>query len=166
MKKTRLTDNAIALLVPRGIGPTRWADPGTIEDIQIRRRFPLLGQTLDGQRVWDVRRSLQAIRTLPDLKSVPVSLSGSREAAGIAVYTGIFEPDIASFELRDLPPSHRTGPTFLNVSKVLDVPQAVALLGPRPVTLHTKKADARAWDWPLRIQTATGGKGLTLRVGE
>lgn len=164
LKKTRLTDNAIALLVPRGIGPTRWADPGTIEDIQIRRRFPLLGQTLDGQRVWDVRRGLQAIRTLPDLKSVPVTLLGSREAAGIAVYTGIFEPDIARFELRDLPPSHRTGPTFLNVSKVLDVPQAVALLGPRPVTLHTRKADAQVWDWPLRVQTATGGKGLTVTM--
>lgn len=157
---------AVVLVVPRGVGPTKWADAGSVADTQIRRRFPLLGQTLDGQRVWDVRRALAAVRSLPDLTSAPVTLTGEREAAGIAVFAGVFEPSVAGFNLTDLPPSHRTGPTFLNVATVLDVPQAVALLAPRPVTLRTKPADAAAWDWPLRVQSATAGKGLTVRAAE
>lgn len=166
LRKGLTMDMAIAFLAPRGIGPTKWADPGSFEDVQIRRRFPLIGQTLDGQRVWDVRRGIAALRTLPDLKTLPLKLMGKGEAAGIALYAGIFEPNIAEFQLTELPPSHRTGPTFLNVAKVLDVPQAVALLGSRPVTIRTTKADAKAWEWPLRVQSATGGKGLTVRVGE
>ena len=46
------------LVPPRGIGPTCWAKPGTSVDQHIKRRFVLVGQTLDGQRVWDVRRAL------------------------------------------------------------------------------------------------------------
>ena len=166
MKKSRLNGTAVALIVPRGIGPTKWADAGSFEDVQIRRRFPLIGQTLDGQRVWDVRRGIAALRTLPDLKTLPLKLMGKGEAAGLALFAGIFEPNIAELQLSELPPSHRTGPTFLNVAKVLEVPQAVALLGSRPVTIRTPKADAKAWEWPLRVQAATGGKGLTVKVGE
>ena len=51
----------LAFVAPRGIGRTAWnADPA--KQTQIRRRFMLLGQTLDGMRVWDVRRALQALR--------------------------------------------------------------------------------------------------------
>src|SRR5439155_21281450 len=32
---------AFAVVAPRGIGPTRWAEPGSKDDTQIRRKFPL-----------------------------------------------------------------------------------------------------------------------------
>ena len=51
---------AFAAICPRGVGATKWAEPGTPDDTQYRRRFALVGQTLDGMRVWDVRRALQA----------------------------------------------------------------------------------------------------------
>src|SRR5437899_1897758 len=62
-----------AMLAPRGIGPTRIpplpANPKAHnESTDILRRFSLIGQTLDGQRVWDVRRTLAVLRTLPELK--------------------------------------------------------------------------------------------------
>ncbi|MCS6852182.1 MAG: prolyl oligopeptidase family serine peptidase, partial [Gemmataceae bacterium] len=72
---------AFAAVCPRGIGPTCWAAPGSADDIQFRRRFPLVGQTLDGMRVWDVRRAVQAIGRLEDLKTVPLWLQGKGEAA-------------------------------------------------------------------------------------
>src|SRR5262249_17875316 len=43
-------------VVPRGVGPTRYGGAGTPAETHLKRRFALLGQTLDGQRVWDVRR--------------------------------------------------------------------------------------------------------------
>jgi dienelactone hydrolase len=156
---------AFAAIAPRGIGVTRWAEPGSFEDRMIRRRFPLLGQTVDGQRVWDVRRAVAALLTQPDLKPAKLTLHGERDAAGIALYAGLFEPGVAALDLWHLPPSHRAGPTLLNVLKVLDTPQAVALASPRKVTLHVKaEADREAWEWPLRLQKSLGADGLAVKV--
>jgi dienelactone hydrolase len=156
---------AFAAVAPRGIGPTRWAEPGGVEDKMTRRRFALLGQTVDGQRVWDVRRAVAAVAAQPDLKPAKLTLHGEREAAGIALYAGVFEPTVAALDLWHLPPTHRDGPTFLNVLRVLDTPQAVALAAPRKVTLHVRReADRAAWDWPVGLQRRLGGDGLAVKV--
>ena len=156
---------AFATVAPRGVGPTRWAAPGSPEEAHIRRRFALLGQTLDGQRVWDVRRALACLRTLPELKDVPLWLQGKQDMAGIVLYASLFEPDIARLDLWHPPASHVQGPTFFNVRLVLDMPQALALAFPRKVRLYVKDdAEAKAWDWPLRVQAAAGGKGLAVKV--
>ncbi len=138
---------AFATLAPRGVGPTRYAEAGKPADVHIKRRFALLGQTLDGQRVWDVRRGLAVLRGVDDLKGVPLWLQGKGDMAGVVLYAAIFEPDVARVDLWHLPPSHRQGPTFLNVRRVLDTPQALALVFPRKVVLYEKDAaTAKAWD--------------------
>jgi hypothetical protein len=159
---------AFATIAPRGVGPTRWADAGSFEDTQIRRRFVLLGRTLDGQRVWDVRRALAVLRDVPDLKGAPLWLQGKGDMAGIVLYAALFEPDVARLDLWYPPASHRQGPTLLNVRRVLDMPQAVALAFPRPVRLYVKDdAEAAAWEWPLGLQKALGQESLKIRpVGD
>ncbi len=163
---------AFAALTPRGIGPTRWSKvrsfDGKSADLQMRRRFPLLGQTLDGQRVWDVRRALACLRTVSDLRGVPLWLQGKDDMAGIVLYAALFEPDVARLDLWHPPASHRQGPTFLNVLRVLDMPQAVALAFPRKVRLYVKDdVEARAWEWPMRLQKVLGQDHLQIRrVGE
>src|SRR5262249_10160204 len=74
-----------AFVAPRGVGPTRWAAAGSAEETHVKRRFALLGQTLDGQRVWDVRRALAVLRERPDLKGVPLWLQGKNDMAGIVL---------------------------------------------------------------------------------
>jgi hypothetical protein len=156
---------AFAAIAPRGVGATKWADAGTPQDVQVRRRYALIGQTLDGQRVWDTRRAVSALRTLPDLKATPLTLHGEREAAGVALYAGLFEPSVSAFDLWHLPPSHHRGPTFLNVLRHLDTPQAVALASPRRVTLHIKDEAGRSdWNWVDTLQRATGEKTVTIKV--
>jgi hypothetical protein len=158
---------AFATLAPRGVGPTRWAEKdeqGKSIVPQVRRRFGLLGQTLDGQRAWDVRRGLAVLRTLGDLKGAPLWLQGKGDMAGIVLYAGLFEPDVARFDLWGPPASHRQGPIFLNVRRVLDMPQAVALAFPRSVRLYVKEdAEARAWAWPLELQKSLGKEYLRIR---
>jgi dienelactone hydrolase len=149
---------AFAAVCPRGIGPTKWAEPGSPDDTQYRRRFALVGQTLDGMRVWDVRRGFQALQTNAELKGVPLWLQGKHEMAGVALYA-------ARLDLWHLPPSHRDGPFLLNVRKYLDTPQALALALPKPVRLYVKdEAAARAWAWPLELQKALGNQSLQVRV--
>jgi len=156
---------AFAAVCPRGVGPTKWAEPGSPDDVQIRRRFALVGQTLDGMRVWDVRRAFQALHANSDLKGVPIWLQGKHAMAGVALYAGIYEPELAGLELWHLPSSHREGPTLLNVRKYLDTPQALALALPKPVKLFVKDAEAaKTWTWPLELQKALGKDYLQVRV--
>jgi dienelactone hydrolase len=167
---------AFAVIAPRGIGPTRWqpidaayrgTEPAklTAGETHIRRRFALLGQTLDGQRVWDVRRALAVLRDVPDLKGASVSLQGKNEAGGIALYAALFEPDVAGLDLWHLPGSHRQGPTFLNIRRFFDLPQAVALAFPRRINLYVRsKADVPSWDWPVQLQKALGHESLKIHI--
>ncbi len=146
---------AFAMIAPRGIGPTRWARDGTPADIHIRRRFALLGQTLDGQRVWDVRRAVAVLRGVPGLKQTPLWLQGSGEMAGIVLYAAIFEPDVARLDLWHPPASHHQGPIFLNVCRLLDMSQALALAFPKQIRLYVKdELEAKTWDWPVQLQKA------------
>ena len=139
-------DVGMAFVAPRGIGRTAWnTDPA--KQTQIRRRFMLLGQTLDGMRVWDVRRAIQAVRTIDGLAKVPLRVDAEREMAGIALYAALFEPDIQHVELHDLSPSHRTGPDFLNVLRFLDIPQTVAMVAENSqVRIH--QGAAGGWEYP------------------
>lgn len=156
---------AFAAVAPRGVGVTKWADAGSPQDTQTRRRFALVGQTLDGQKVWDARRAVTALRTLADLKATPLTLQGEGDAAGVALYASLFEPSVHALDLWRLPPSHHTGPTFLNVLRHLDTPQAVALAGPRRVTLHLKDEAGRSdWAWVDTLQRATGEPVVTIRI--
>jgi dienelactone hydrolase len=156
---------AFAAVCPRGVGPTKWAEPGTPDDVQYRRRFVLVGQTLDGMRVWDMRRAFQSLKANPELKGVPLWMQAKRDMAGIALYAAIYEPDIARLDLWHMPASHKEGPTFLNVRKYLDTPQALALAMPKPIKLYVKDADAaKVWEWPLELQRALGKESIQVRV--
>ena len=140
---------ALVCVCPRGIGAAAWSGDER-KQTQIRRRFMLLGQTADGMRVWDVRRTVQAIRSLDRLKRGPIVLKGHRHMAGVALYASLFEPDIAGLELHELPSSHKEGPIVLNVLRYLDLPQAVAMAAERcPVTLH--QTDPAGWDFPQDV---------------
>jgi hypothetical protein len=137
----------MAWMAPRGVGPTEWSRDDK-KRTQIRRRFMLLGQSDDGMRVWDVRRAVQALRSVSGFHDVPLWLQGERNSAGWALYASLFESGIARLDLWELPHSHRDGLTIVNVLRFLDVPQAVALAGEQ-TRVRIYDADASAWQYPL-----------------
>jgi len=139
----------LAYFAPRGTGPDAW-NPDERKQTQIRRRFMLLGQTLDGMRLWDVRRAIQTLRNIDSVKGVPVVLEGHRQMAGIVLYASLFEPDIIRLDLWHLPHSHHDGPTFLNVLRYLDTPQAVAMAAERTQIRLYQKEDSQ-WQFPRKV---------------
>jgi len=148
-KRLRSTNQALAVVAPRGIGPTAWSQekPG----YEVRRSFMLIGQTRDGMRVWDVRRAVQLLGEVPEWKKAAVRLSGEGVRGGIALYAGIFEPSVTALDLYGPPSTHRQGPILLNVRKIFDMPQALALaLGDeRRILLYG--ADRQKWKWPRQL---------------
>jgi hypothetical protein len=152
----------MAYVAPRGIGPTAW-DQSPKKQTQIRRRFMLLGQTLPGMQVWDVRRAAQALRTVSGMQKVPLWMQGERDMATIALYAAVFEPDVARVDLWWLPASHRDGPDFLNVLRVLDLPQTVALAAERTkIRLYQK--DAAGWDFPTAVASKLGWDAKQIQI--
>jgi hypothetical protein len=182
----------MAYVCPRGIGPTAWdeskadtpvrqgdapksSNPSVKNSpdskaaaaaekarVQRLRRFYLLGQTLEGQQVWDIRCAVRALRSITGLKDTKLWLTGGRTQAANVLMASLFEDGISRIDLHDLPhsfmpPKPATGspitgdePAYLNVLKILDVPQAVAMASERTrVVIYDDNKSA--WDYPKQL---------------
>jgi dienelactone hydrolase len=145
---------AMAFFAPRGIGLSAWSGEAR-RRTQIHRRFMLLGETLDSARVWDVRRACQALRLLPQTSGSKLNLNAAKRMAVNVVYASLFEMGIDGLQLNSPPASHRNGPDYLNVSRVLDVPQAVAMAAERcKVVIFAE--DTAGWEYPAGVASLPG----------
>lgn len=149
-EETPLAADAIqALFLPRGLGATAW-DQSPRKQIQNRRRFMLLGQTLAGMQAWDVRRALDAMRLVEVVRRSPLQVSARGDLAAVTLYGALFGPAPEKLTLSELPASHSSGPDLLNVMRYLDLPQVVAMAAERgPIELLS--ADRDAWSYPAAV---------------
>lgn len=139
----------MAYLAPRGIGPTSWTDDKK-ESTHIRRRFSLLGQTLDGMRVWDIRRGIQTLRSIEGADKPQLWIQASRTMAGNALYAAFFEKDIHRLDLHELPVTHREGPEFLNVLRFVDIPEMTTFVG-HDAKLRLYTDNPEQWKYPQEL---------------
>jgi hypothetical protein len=150
----RSTRWVMAYVAPRGIGPTAW-DPSERKQIQHRRRFYLLGQTLDGMRVLDIRRAVHTLRSTSGMQGVSLWLQAHGRMAGVTLYASLFEPDITRLDLHQLPTSHRDGPFLLNVRRFMDLPQAVSMAAEKSrVVIYQQGEDG--WEYPRSVAERLG----------
>lgn len=137
-------------LFPRGLGEDAWSGDAR-KQAHLRRRFMLLGQTLDGMRAWDIRQTVRALNQVKAWNGLPLTMEADGPMAVNALYAAAFlPPDTAGralhLVLRGVPASHQQGPDYLNVMKLLDVPQAVMLAAANArVELQTTQPQAFAW---------------------
>ena len=143
-----------AVFFPRGVGPTAW-DASDKKQVQNRRRFMLLGQTLAGMQAWDVRRALQAIRLLSTDRAEDADtrlwLRAGVETSVPTVYATLFEPPPTSLTLFNPPATHAEGPDLLNVLRFLDIPQALAMAAERGVTINVFAPADDGWKYPAAV---------------
>src|SRR5262249_23016242 len=140
------SETAEAWFAPRGIGLSAW-NANERQQIQLRRRFMLLGETLDSMRVWDIRRAVQALRATEPFRGAEIVVDAKGEMGVNALYAAVFERGLSRVELTDIPLSHRSGPDYLNVLRFLDIPQAVAMAAENTSILLVVR-DANAWIYP------------------
>ena len=134
--------DAIYVCEPRGIGGSQWTTRNPPNYVE--RSHYLLGRTVDSGRVWDIAAAARYLRASSQGKA-EIYLAGEGAAAVLAGYAGLLEPDIAGLVLARPPASHTdpAAPPLLGVLRVLDIPQAIGLLAPRPVTLLDAPAECR-----------------------
>jgi dienelactone hydrolase len=150
-------DVIVYTIRPRGCGPARWTrknPPNTVE-----RSLPLLGQTVDEGRMRDVFDA-QANHYVGIRNSFyRFRLVGRGEAGVIDAYATdlVGKSLVDEVVIADPPTSHRDGPHFLNVDRVLDLPTALGLLAP-DVKLTLINAKDKAFDKTAAIYKLAGAE--------
>lgn len=119
---------SLAWFAPRGVGRTAWSGDAKAQT-KIRRRFMALGQTVDGMRVWDIRRAIQMIHFVRDADVAKVDLSASGQMGVNALYASLFETSVRHLDLSNLPQSQVDGPDYLGVLRFTDLPEVLAVFG-------------------------------------
>ncbi|MCW5981145.1 MAG: acetylxylan esterase [Bryobacteraceae bacterium] len=135
-----------AILTPRGVGPTAWTE----ERMNFVPRAHLcVGRTVDQGRVWDIAAVARNLNG-----DGPVKVVGRGRSGILGAYAALFEPAIREVVAVEPPASHEEGPIFLNVLRVLDIPDALGMLAPKALTLEN--AEGAAFDKTLQIYRLAG----------
>jgi hypothetical protein len=122
--------DVIALLTMRGqVEPWDSKSPPNT----VARSLALLGRTVDEGRVWDIAAQAAWFKKANNVEKI--RLIGKGQAGILAAYAALFEPSIDDVTIVDPPASHKDGPHFLNVLRTLDIPDALGLLAPKPITI-------------------------------
>jgi len=99
----------------------------------VHRSHALLGRTVDQGRVRDILAEVAWFKNRDKVESFRVV--GKGQAGILAAYAGLFTPSIKEVVVIDPPKSHKEGPYFPNAMRVLDIPEALGLLAPTPLTI-------------------------------
>lgn len=151
---------AMAYVGPRGVGPTAWTGSEKAQTHRLRR-FYLLGETQDSGQVWDIRRTVQALKAIDGIGKTKLWLASGGPMGVNALYASLFEDGIARLDLSEIPATHMDGPTYFNVLRYLDIPQAAAIASERTKVIVYAQ-DKKPWDyltqtaeklgWPKNVQ--------------
>jgi len=157
------SDGISVLIMPRGLGRTRW-DASEKKQIQNRRRFMLLGQTLAGMQVWDVRRAWEALRAVPVCREASdVTLHGEAEMAAVALYASLFSADDVSLALVSPRLNDREAPDVLNALRYLAMPQLIALAATKCRNVDIAAPDEENYDFATALSKRLGTGNLIVR---
>jgi dienelactone hydrolase len=143
LKNIRTDGQTVVLCEPRGIGATKWTrknGPNYVE-----RSHALLGRTVDCGRVWDVIAAAKFL-SAQNSRRTAITVGGRSGAGLIAAYAAAVDDSIAGVVLHEPPTTHMNAgaPQFLSALRICDVPQALGLIAPRPLTITGASADSFA----------------------
>jgi hypothetical protein len=89
---------------------------------------------VDTCRVLDIAAAARHF-SRPSALGTTGKVIGNGDAGVLAAYAALFEPSIKEVIVINPPKSHKDGPHFLGVLRVLDIPEALGLLAPTPLTI-------------------------------
>ena len=149
----------VVVLSPRGCGETlKWNRKNPPNYVE--RAHALIGRTVDAGRVWDIQAVSRWLHEA-DSAARTIAVVGQGQAGVLGAYAALNETSIAEVIAVEPPASHREGPHFLSVLRVLDIPDALGLLAPKHLTLIGTKNEA--FERTLAAFKAAGHAGRVQR---
>jgi dienelactone hydrolase len=144
------TGGSTSVLQPRGVA-AEWSHKSPPNYIE--RAHALVGRTVDEGRVWDIISTMHMLNAEAKGQR-SFRLVGRGQAGILCAYAALFEPSVTEVVVIDPPVSHRSGPYFLNVLRVQDIPDALGALAPTYLTLVN--ASDKAFDRTAEIYRIAG----------
>jgi hypothetical protein len=95
----------------------------------MKRQAMIAGTTLESMQVYEILRSLEFLRSLPDVDSSRISIAGKGEMGINGLYAALMDGNVARVVLTSPTASHRQGPHYLGILKHTDIPEVFALMG-------------------------------------
>ena len=137
---------------PRGVGEMSW-DRAEKKQIQHRRRFMLLGESLHASQGWDALRAIDALRSVDFFKGSKIDLSGAGQMGSVVLLAAALEPkaDSVTVYFDRLDASEQ--PSILNLSRVAELPVVAGLAASQcPVRIvHGNGGD---WQYLAKLAAA------------
>jgi cephalosporin-C deacetylase-like acetyl esterase len=97
----------------------------------MKRQAMVMGTTLESMQVYEVLRSLELLRSLPNVDSSRIMIAGQGEMGVNGMYAALLGGGAERVVLTSPPSSHRHGPHYLGILRYTDIPYVAALLGDR-----------------------------------
>lgn len=94
----------------------------------MKRQAMVAGTTLESMQVYEVLRSLEFLRSLPNVDPSKITIVGKGEAGINGLYAALLDGNVARVVLSSPPASHTQGPSYLAVLRYTDIPEVIALL--------------------------------------
>jgi len=97
----------------------------------LRRQAMVAGATLESMQVYEILRSLEFLRSLPEVDPARITITGQGETGVNALYAALLNGKAERVVLASPPGSHRQGPAYLGILRYTDIPEVIALMGPK-----------------------------------
>jgi len=113
----------------------------------MKRQAMVAGTTLESMQVYEVLRSLEFLRSQPEVDSDKIIIAGKGESGINGLYAALLDRNVERVILCSPTASHRQGPCYLMILRYTDIPEVVMLMrdkvrlyGEIPMSLHTMLA--------------------------
>ena len=95
----------------------------------MKRQAMIAGTTLESMQVYEILRSVELLRTLPEVDPAHITIAGKFETGINGLYAAVLDPRVDRVILGSPPGSHRQGPHYLGILRYTDIPDVIKLMG-------------------------------------
>jgi cephalosporin-C deacetylase-like acetyl esterase len=95
---------------------------------QMERQAMIAGQSFDGIRVYEILRSLEFLRSMPEVDPQRITIAGSGAFAVNGLYGALLDGRVSRVVLESPTASHIEGPHYLGVLIHTDIPEVACLM--------------------------------------
>jgi cephalosporin-C deacetylase-like acetyl esterase len=97
----------------------------------MRRQAMVAGTTLESMQLYELQRALALLRSLPNVDSNRITLTGRGEMGVHCMYAALLDSSVQRVIVGSPTTSHLQGPHYLGILRYTDVPEIAALLAAR-----------------------------------
>ncbi len=94
----------------------------------MKRQAMVAGTTIESMQVYEILRSLELLRSLPDVDPARITIVGKGETGVNGMYAALLDGNVQRVILNSPTASHRQGPHYLGILRYTDIAETAALL--------------------------------------